>query len=437
MRGTFPDGVVPFTVCVDIFESFVGALFVIGGSVGFLLAYKFISYIMGNITINIKKAQQGPGVTLIDQMFSRLQIPTPKVLETSTPKSVTLTMTLTEGQQKALKDLGFNMPKKICTCTRQFQKHAQKDLYDKAVIELEKMGLDHHYTKERKSNRELSEDSLSLWRDRVSRYIAENGLRYIYKVQVQFTGDDPFYLIRILAVKNGRDAKVNQVFAKWTTVTKPYSTLYAYSMMFPEITTRESIDLQGKVNKSFDSLPRVQGTTADPNGSQWIRDLRSHITTVLKTFLAEKVAKTLVTRERMKLWKRAFTDESFTSTSNNTQIVQLGQNVLKAVLSHHMYYYYPRGDPGLFSNITTYILEEQRLATISERLGLNLHIRCIPSLMRGHTYIMRTALQGFLGTLSQMGMTGPALCIKFGEVPLKSLTTTAHTLAVQKVISLS
>lgn len=153
VRGTFPDGIVLFSVCSDIFESFVGALFVIGGSVRFQLAYRFISYIMDKEVVNLRKSQQGPGVTLIDQMFSRLQIPTPKVSEVESGKSVTLSMSLNKDQQDSLKNLGFNIPRQICTCKRQFLKHAQKDLYDicMAVVELAKRGLTHHVMKERKS----------------------------------------------------------------------------------------------------------------------------------------------------------------------------------------------------------------------------------------------------------------------------------------------
>lgn len=135
----------------------------------------------------------------------------------------------------------------------------------------------------------------------------------------------------------------------------------------------------------------------------------------------DTIAKSMVARNRMKLWRRAFTDESFTSKGNNTSFVQLGQNVLKAVLAHHMYYYYRDGDPGLFSNITTYILEEPRLAKISGGLGFNSHMRCTPMVMRGHAYFMRMSLQSFLGALSQMGNLGPSLCIHFGAHATKGL----------------
>lgn len=416
MRGTFPNGLTPFSVCGDVFESFMGALFLTGGVFKFNLCYKFISWVMDGELVDLTKALEGPSITLIDQMFTRMQINTPKVSREVDPtsKMVKLTMSLNKQQLHALSEHGIIIPNHIIASSqKRYHKPAEKSLYIEAYEMFKSCGFTHHWTKKWKSDCELDTPQLRPWKQSVQDYVQHNNYMYIYRVPTQICADEPYNMIRVFAVKNDELNSTIQVFSTWAQVDKKLSGLYVYAKMFPAVSTDESRELIEDV----DATP----PESEPHGPvfvsnlAWERSVQSTLCAVIKTFTDNNIlCKTLTNAEAMASWKVAFTDETCAGRVNNHALVHLGHKVLIASLSFNQLKIFPDESPGVYTNLTNFVIEDARLAKLSRHLKLNQVLRCGNPSANMNQYFMRSVLESFVGCLSQVGgHLGPALCFKF------------------------
>ena len=244
---------------------------------GFYLVYKFLKFLMDKETIDLKKLQQGPGITLVDQMFARLQIPPPTMVQEKpgreTESSATVSLVFDRDQIASLQSLGISVPKVLCTCTRNYAKQAHKNLYEIACNKLAARGLDHRWAKKWKSNRDLSTPSMLPWKETIDEFVKKN-MYYLYKVPGQCNLDDALYSVRIFGVRRDRVQSSEVLFSTWTSVDKDFSTLYAYSQFFKEVSTEKSKSLKEEVDEHFAKMKLYNLAEREPDRKQWIKSMR-------------------------------------------------------------------------------------------------------------------------------------------------------------------
>ena len=141
---------------------------------------------------------------------------------------------------------------------------------------------------------------------------------------------------------------------------------------------------------------------------------------VFKTFIDDKALRCkLLDADHIQGWITAFTDETFDTSNNKTSIVQLGHNVLKAVLAYRIFSVFPKGDPALLSNMNIYFIEEQRQMELSQQLyRLVSRHQVLPRVTQTSRLLQAELASGLLGNAFPDGSVGstPVLQIHAGAL---------------------
>ena len=352
--------VTPFLATGDVFESFVGGLYLVGKELGFLLCYKLMNYLFKTIQFPIDDLVHVCSVTNMDQMFEIMRFDKPKFsFEPDGHSSFKGTLAIDPNVVKKLRTEGIVLkPKETSvSCSKPSKKMLKRALYDQLNELMKRKNMNVQKARYIRFIEEIGIIGDGKYVSYVRDYIAQNNLLGLYfkhssKGRVMLSKK-----IKLFGLKATGGSEVLLDSRRYSNRT---STVQAKLAILQEILSKQTGEEQ-----TFKKLPDA---TKD---LPWLQLVQKKIYSLIKSHLSAERAREIVSTVNVhELFYKAFCDDSYSAKNNMNGLSHMGHSLLSTILGGWMLTCFKLTRPSEYTTMNMEILSKENTAKYADEMDL-------------------------------------------------------------------